>query len=69
MSKSYAKQTIVNHISYIEFYHPSHNSLPGEILQNLVELIKNAGENEDVRVIVLQSVEIEPSAQVLVLQN
>jgi methylglutaconyl-CoA hydratase len=55
MSKSYAKQTVVNNISFIEFYHPSHNSLPGDILHNLVELIKNAGDNDDVRVIVLQS--------------
>ena len=55
MSKSYAKQTVVNNISFIEFYHPSHNSLPGDILQQLVDLIKNAGDNEDVRVIVLQS--------------
>lgn len=53
--KSYAKQTLVNNISFIEFYHPSHNSLPSDILQNLVELIKNAGDNEDVKVIVLQS--------------
>ena len=55
MSRSYAKQTVVNNISFIEFYHPSHNSLPGDILHNLVELIKNAGDNDDVRVIVLQS--------------
>ena len=55
MSKSYAKQTVVNNISFIEFYHPSHNSLPGDILHNLVELIKNAGDNEDVKVIVLKS--------------
>ena len=55
MSKSYTKQTVVNNISFIEFYHPSHNSLPGDILHNLVELIKNAGDNDDVRVIVLQS--------------
>ena len=55
MSKTYVKQTIVNNISYIEFYHPSHNSLPGDILQKLVNLIKNAGDNKDIKVIVLQS--------------
>ena len=55
MSKSYTKQTIENNISIIEFYHPSHNSLPGDILNNLVELIKNACDNEEVKVIVLQS--------------
>ena len=55
MTKPYVKQTIENNISFIEFYHPSHNSLPGDILQQLVDLIKNAGNNEDVKVIVLKS--------------
>jgi len=55
MSKTYVKQTIKNNISFIEFYHPSHNSLPGDILQKLVNLIKNAGDNKDIKVIVLQS--------------
>jgi methylglutaconyl-CoA hydratase len=32
-----------------------HNSLPGDILQKLVNLIKNAGDNKDIKVIVLQS--------------
>ncbi len=55
MSKPYVKQTIKNNISFIEFYHPSHNSLPGDILQKLVNLINNAGDNKDIKVIVLQS--------------
>ena len=55
MSKPFVKQTIKNNISFIEFYHPSHNSLPGDILQKLVSLIKNAGNNKDIKVIVLQS--------------
>ena len=55
MSKPYVKQTIVNNISYIEFYHPSQNSLPGELLQKLEYFIKNAGNHQDVKVIVLQS--------------
>ena len=55
MGKPYVKQTIVNNISYIEFYHPSQNSLPGELLQKLEYFIKNAGNLQDVKVIVLQS--------------
>ena len=55
MTKTYVKQTIENNTSFIEFYHPSHNSLPGDILQKLVSLIKNAGNNKDIKVIVLQS--------------
>ena len=55
MSKPFVKQTIKNNISFIEFYHPSHNSLPGDILRKLVNLIKSAGDNKDIKVIVLQS--------------
>ena len=55
MSKPYVKQTIVNNISYIEFYHPSQNSLPGDLLQKLEDFIKKAGNHHDVKVIVLQS--------------
>lgn len=55
MTKPYVKQTIKNNISFIEFYHPSHNSLPSDILQQLVNFIKNAGDNQDIKVIVLQS--------------
>ena len=55
MSKPYVKQTIVNNISYIEFYHPSQNSLPGDLLQKLEDFIKKAGNHQDVKVIVLQS--------------
>ena len=55
MSKPYVKQTIVKNISYIEFYHPSQNSLPGELLQKLEYFIKKAGNHQDVKVIVLQS--------------
>jgi len=55
MSKPYVKQTIVKNISYIEFYHPSQNSLPGELLLKLEDFIKKAGNHQDVKVIVLQS--------------
>ena len=55
MTDPYVKQIIENEVAYIEFYHPIHNSLPGNILLELVEVITNAGENDQIKVIVLKS--------------
>ncbi|MBT3546304.1 MAG: enoyl-CoA hydratase/isomerase family protein [Flavobacterium sp.] len=55
MTDPYVKQIIENEVAYIEFYHPTHNSLPGNILLELVEVITNAGENDQIKVIVLKS--------------
>ena len=51
----YVKQKNKNGIGYIEFYHPSHNALPSNLLSELSRAIINAGENENIKVIVLQS--------------
>jgi len=51
----YVKQTIENQIATIEFFHPEQNSLPGDILAQLTETITNAGKNDDIKVIILQS--------------
>lgn len=42
-------------IATITFQHPSHNSLPGKLLAKLANAIKEAGENDEVTVIVLRS--------------
>lgn len=42
-------------VGYIEFYHPAHNSLPGNLLSELSRTITKAGEDESIKVIVLQS--------------
>ncbi|UPS91915.1 enoyl-CoA hydratase/isomerase family protein [Bizionia sp. M204] len=55
MSKPYVKQNIVNEVAYIEFFHPAHNSLPGNVLAELAQTITDAGNNKDVKVIVLKS--------------
>jgi len=55
MSTSYVKQNIQNGISTIEFFHPEHNSLPGDILSKLVETITKAGEDDEIKVIILKS--------------
>tara|TARA_R110001632_G_scaffold62438_5_gene149954 strand:- start:480 stop:1232 length:753 start_codon:yes stop_codon:yes gene_type:complete len=55
MNQPYVKQTIENEVGYIEFFHPSHNSLPGNILAELAETITKAGNNDEIKVIVLKS--------------
>lgn len=39
----------------IEFFHPKHNSLPGDILAELAATIQAAGNNDEVQVIILKS--------------
>ena len=51
----YVKQYIENQVGYIEFFHPEHNSLPGDLLSKLVYTIIDAGKNNDIKVIVLKS--------------
>ena len=46
---------VENNIATIEFYHPSSNALPGNVLRKLAETIEAAGNNDEVRVIVLKS--------------
>jgi len=55
MSTAYVKQTIENQVGYIEFFHPEHNSLPGNLLSKLIQIITDAGTNDAIKVIVLQS--------------
>lgn len=51
----YVKQHIKNGVGYIEFFHPSHNSLPSNLLSQLARTITNAGDDSNVKVIVLKS--------------
>ena len=55
MTQPYVKQDIQNGIGTIEFFHPAHNSLPGDILSKLAETITAAGTNDEIKVIVLKS--------------
>lgn len=55
MTKPYVKQTIENEVGYIEFFHPAHNSLPGDLLAELTQAITDSGQNSEVKVIVLKS--------------
>ncbi|WP_109302655.1 enoyl-CoA hydratase/isomerase family protein [Aquimarina sp. AU474] len=55
MTAPYVNIDIENGIGTIEFFHPAHNSLPGDILTKLAQTITDAGNNKDVKVIVLKS--------------
>lgn len=51
----YVKQLTHDGISTIEFFHPDHNSLPGDLLAKLAEAFDHAAENDEVKVVVLKS--------------
>ena len=53
--KEYVKLDVKNSIGTIEFYHPQSNALPGNILSELANTIQNAGEDNDIKVIILKS--------------
>ena len=53
--KEYVKLDIKNSVGTIEFYHPQSNALPGNILSELAKTIQNAGEDNDIKVIILKS--------------
>ncbi|MAT89894.1 MAG: enoyl-CoA hydratase [Flavobacteriaceae bacterium] len=55
MTQPYVKEHIENGISTIEFFHPAHNSLPGDILAKLAKTITEAGTNDEVKVVILKS--------------
>jgi methylglutaconyl-CoA hydratase len=55
MTEAYVKQNIQDNIATIEFFHPEQNSLPGNILAQLAQTITEAGNNPEVKVIILKS--------------
>lgn len=44
-----------NHVATITFGHPKSNSLPGDLLRKLADAIEKAGNDSDVRVVLLKS--------------
>jgi len=55
MSQAYVNQSIENNIGYITFFTPEHNAMSSPILKQLELAIKDAGKNNDIKVIVLKS--------------
>ena len=53
--KEYVKLDVKNNIGTIEFYHPQSNALPANILSELANTIQNAGEDNDIKVMILKS--------------
>jgi methylglutaconyl-CoA hydratase len=53
--KEFVKLDIENGIGTIEFFHPQSNSLPGHILAELASIITKAGEDDNIKVIILKS--------------
>lgn len=51
----YVKKQIENGIATVEFFHPAHNSLPGNILGKLADTITEVGKNNEVKVVILKS--------------
>lgn len=55
MATPYIKNEIANGIATLSFFHPEHNSLPSNLLKELVDTIVDIGNNEAVKVMVLKS--------------
>lgn len=55
MAQAYVKSEFHHGITYVEFFHPQSNSLPGKILEELAQLIHGAGNDVETKVIVLRS--------------
>ncbi len=55
MSEPYVQIKTINGIATIEFFHPAQNSLPGDLLSKLAKTITEAGNNDEVKVIILKS--------------
>lgn len=53
--EEYVNLTIQNEIGIIEFFHYKSNSLPSNILKDLSKTIKEAGEDNRIKVIILKS--------------
>ncbi len=53
--EAYVKSNTDKNICTIEFFHPAQNSLPSNILRELAEAVTAAGNDENVKVIILKS--------------
>jgi len=55
IKQGHIQSSVNNKIATIEFYHPSHNSLPGKLLSELEKAIYTAGDDDEVILVVLMS--------------
>jgi methylglutaconyl-CoA hydratase len=54
-NQPYVHTNIENGIATVEFFHPKHNSLPGDLLAKIANTITDLGENDAAKVIILKS--------------
>jgi len=54
-AQGYVKMQVKGGLGIIEFFHPAHNALPGKLLSQLAQAIKEASVSSDIRVVLLQS--------------
>lgn len=55
LEQGHIKYDIADGLATVEFFHPLSNSLPSKLLSKLAETIRQAGEDEQVKVILLKS--------------
>lgn len=55
MSQGYVKLSVEQAIGWVEFFHPASNSMPGDLLRELAQVIEKAGKDQAIKVIVLKS--------------
>ena len=55
ISSGYVKSEFHNSVTTIEFFHPQSNSLPGKILDEISQAVHRAGNDEETKLIILQS--------------
>jgi len=55
MATPYIKNEIKNGIATLSFFHPEHNSLPSSLLNELVDVLYNLGNNDQVKVVIIKS--------------
>ncbi len=53
--QGYVKMQVEDGLGIIEFFHPAHNALPGKLLSQLAQAIKEAGVSSEIRVVLLKS--------------
>lgn len=51
----YVTLTVENNVGTIEFFHPSHNALPSNLLDKLVHVFNKADKDETIKVVVFKS--------------
>ncbi len=55
MQEAYVNLELTDGVGVVEFFHPQSNSLPGALLSKLAETITEAGQRDDIHIVLLKS--------------